>query len=300
LSSFHNDGKSCDRDRNRRTSISNQGKSQMILKMLPSFALIACCLLSGIPPKTFAQNTPEIKEGILRKEVKAQVLERKRTVTVRRILEHFPCTDCHEKLKPFTKPFRGKDLGEMTHENLTFQHMEEIRECTFCHSIIDPDRLHLLNGERITFEQVPDLCGQCHGIRFNEWNMGLHGEESGTWNGPRSSLSCTECHRPRFPRWKQKELRIFLVSAFQKRVVILIKTLSRALLCSAQLKQKSNSKRDNFRKGTINAIFAISRKKSNSSPTRRKPFTSTNGFPLDTAKPNYLATIVTISIIQII
>lgn len=169
--------------------------------MSPSFALIACCLLLGIPPKAFAEDTPEIKEGILRKEVKAQVLERKRTVTVRRILEHFPCTECHEKLKPF----RGKDPGETTHENLTFQHMEEIRECTFCHSIIDPDRLHLLNGERITFEQVPDLCSQCHGIRFNEWNMGLHGEESGTWNGPRSSLSCTECHRPHSPGFPKME-----------------------------------------------------------------------------------------------
>ena len=183
----------------------------MILKMSPSFALIACCFLLGIPPKAFAENTPGINEGILGKEVKAQVIERKRTVTVRRILEHFPCTDCHKKLKPFretvkkSKPFRGKDPGEMTHENLTFQHMEEIRECTFCHSIIDPDRLHLLNGERITFEQVPDLCGQCHGERFNEWNMGLHGEESGTWNGPRSSLSCTECHRPHSPRFPKME-----------------------------------------------------------------------------------------------
>ena len=61
----------------------------MILKMSPSFALIACCPLLGIPPEAFAEDTPEIKEGILRKEVKAQVLERKRTVTVRIILEHF-------------------------------------------------------------------------------------------------------------------------------------------------------------------------------------------------------------------
>jgi hypothetical protein len=177
----------------------------MIIKMSRSFALIACCLLLGTPPKAFAEDTPETKEGILRKEVQAQVLERKRTVTVRRILEHFPCTDCHEKLKPFRKPFRGKDPAKKTHDNIIFQHMEEIRECTFCHSIIDPDRLHLLNGERITFEQVPDLCGQCHGVRFNEWNMGLHGEESGTWNGPRSSLSCTECHRPHSPRFPKME-----------------------------------------------------------------------------------------------
>ncbi|HUL36794.1 MAG TPA: hypothetical protein VLW47_03850, partial [Thermodesulfobacteriota bacterium] len=106
----------------------------MILKMSPSFALMACCLLLGIPTKAFAEDTPEIKEGILRKEVQTQVLERKRTVTVRRILEHFPCTKCHENLKPFSKPFRGTDPGKKTHVNLTFQHMEEIRECTFCHS----------------------------------------------------------------------------------------------------------------------------------------------------------------------
>jgi hypothetical protein len=167
--------------------------------------------LLGIPPKAFAENTPGINEGILGKEVNAQVIERKRTVTVRRILEHFPCTECHKKLKPLReavnklKPLRGKDPGELTHEKITFQHMEEIQECTFCHSIIDPDRLHLLNGARITFEQVPDLCGQCHGERFNEWNMGLHGEESGTWNGPRSSLSCTECHRPHSPRFPMME-----------------------------------------------------------------------------------------------
>ena len=175
----------------------------MILKMSLSFALIACCLLWGFPPKTFAEDPPGIKEGILQKEVQTKVIERTRTVTVRRILEHFPCTKCHEKLKPFGI----KETGEKTHKNLTFQHMEEIRECTFCHSIIDPDRLHLLNGERITYDQVPDLCGQCHGERFNEWNMGLHGEESGTWNGPRSSLSCTECHRahsPRFPKLEAK------------------------------------------------------------------------------------------------
>jgi hypothetical protein len=157
----------------------------MILKMSPIFALIACCLMLGIPPEAFAEDTPAIKEGILRKDVKAQVLERKRTVTVRRILEHFPCTDCHEKLKPFNKPFRGKDPGETTHGNITFQHMEEIQECTFCHSIINPDRLHLLNGERITFEQVPDLCGQCHGIRFNEtWAFTGRKVEHGTAPDP--------------------------------------------------------------------------------------------------------------------
>jgi hypothetical protein len=35
----------------------------MILKMPPSFALIACCPLLGIPPKAFAEDIPEIKKG---------------------------------------------------------------------------------------------------------------------------------------------------------------------------------------------------------------------------------------------
>lgn len=112
-------------------------------------------------------------------------------------LNFWPCKQCHVKFKNTGDPQNS--------HNHTYKHMEEVKNCLFCHSIENPERLHLRDGTVITFDEGPRLCGQCHGEKYSTWGMGLHGLQNGTWNGSKTRLSCPECHNPHAPQFPKME-----------------------------------------------------------------------------------------------
>jgi formate-dependent nitrite reductase cytochrome c552 subunit len=55
----------------------------------------------------------------------------------------------------------------------------------------------------VKFDNIPALCGSCHGPTFRDWEAGAHGRTSGFWNrtlGSASRLSCANCHDPHSPK----------------------------------------------------------------------------------------------------
>jgi len=49
--------------------------------------------------------------------------------------------------------------------------------------------------------EVLSLCGQCHGEKYRDWRVGVHGKRTGDWNGKKRYLLCAHCHNPHTPRF---------------------------------------------------------------------------------------------------
>ncbi|MBK9089517.1 MAG: hypothetical protein IPL90_10890 [Holophagales bacterium] len=110
----------------------------------------------------------------------------------------FPCSGCHESMKPNRTRRTLVDF----HDDIVLKHDAEHRWCLDCHDADDRDSLHLASGERVSFEESYRLCGQCHGEKLRDWKAGIHGRRTGDWNGHKKYLLCAHCHNPHQPHFK--------------------------------------------------------------------------------------------------
>ena len=110
----------------------------------------------------------------------------------------FPCSECHKEMKP--NPTRRELKDE--HTNIVLNHAQGQRWCLDCHDISNRDKLRLVSGEKIGFDESFRLCGQCHGDKYRDWKVGVHGKRTGMWNGEKQYLLCVHCHNPHDPGFK--------------------------------------------------------------------------------------------------
>ena len=115
----------------------------------------------------------------------------------------FPCMDCHSEMDP--NPVRRK--LEYMHDDIDamFDHDRDNRWCLDCHDINQRDSLRLANGNLLAFTESQKLCGQCHGDKYRDWRVGVHGKRTGYWKGPKEYLLCVHCHNPHSPRFQPLE-----------------------------------------------------------------------------------------------
>jgi hypothetical protein len=113
----------------------------------------------------------------------------------------FPCKDCHANFPP--NPVR-RNLVEWHDEiSAMFNHDSENRWCLDCHDLNNRDYLRLASGKLLDFKESYKLCGQCHGEKFRDWKVGVHGQRTGEWNGKKEYLLCVNCHNPHSPKFKE-------------------------------------------------------------------------------------------------
>lgn len=110
----------------------------------------------------------------------------------------FPCNDCHADMTPNPK----RRVLEEEHTNIVLNHAQGQRWCLDCHDTNNRNKLRLVSGEKIDFTESYRLCGQCHGDKFRDWKVGVHGKRTGYWNGKKEYLLCAHCHNPHNPRFK--------------------------------------------------------------------------------------------------
>lgn len=110
----------------------------------------------------------------------------------------FPCSECHDEMET---DFERREM-EYMHDEIRLDHGPEERWCFDCHNPADRDRLRLVNGTLIGFDESYRLCGQCHGTIFRDWRSGIHGRRRGYWNGAKEYLLCAHCHNPHAPRFQ--------------------------------------------------------------------------------------------------
>jgi len=110
----------------------------------------------------------------------------------------FPCSQCHDRAgdpKQRELAFHDDVQGEL-------QHGPKSRWCLDCHDNARRDFLHLTNGELVPFTESYRLCGQCHGDKYRDWRVGVHGRRTGQWNGQKTYFLCVNCHNPHTPKFK--------------------------------------------------------------------------------------------------
>ncbi len=110
--------------------------------------------------------------------------------------ETWPCSTCHDKPGDPTR----RELA--FHDEVKLRHDAEHRWCLDCHSNEDRDVLHLSSGETVPFAESHRLCGQCHGDKYRDWRVGVHGKRVGAWDGAKTYFLCVSCHDPHAPRFK--------------------------------------------------------------------------------------------------
>jgi hypothetical protein len=112
----------------------------------------------------------------------------------------FPCNECHKYRKP--NPVKRK-LTEW-HEDISemFNHDSQNRWCLDCHDSNNRDSLRLASGKLLDFKESYKLCGQCHGEKYRDWKVGVHGKRTGYWNGKKEYLLCVNCHNPHSPKFE--------------------------------------------------------------------------------------------------
>jgi uncharacterized CHY-type Zn-finger protein len=113
--------------------------------------------------------------------------------------DYFPCNDCHSEIPSNA---RRRELVEM-HDDILYDHDSENRWCLACHSETNRDSLVLAGGKLLSFNESYRLCGQCHGPKYSDWRLGIHGKRTGSWNGQKEYHLCVDCHDPHSPKIKK-------------------------------------------------------------------------------------------------
>ncbi len=113
------------------------------------------------------------------------------------------CMDCHQI---FDGARRYEDRL-MQHTDIDLDHGEALEgRCLVCHAEKDRNRLAIHGEKTVSFDEVSQLCGKCHGPAYRDWQGGMHGRTTGSWDpesGRQSRLQCTDCHHPHRPRYGQ-------------------------------------------------------------------------------------------------
>jgi len=135
-------------------------------------AVVLCILIFAVPVSSNTLNPPRVLTS-----------------------SFYPCSDCHQGLK--TNP-QVRKLS--FHEDILIKHNN--LWCLDCHSPSDRNRLRLLRGRAVPFEDLPRLCATCHGSIYKEWSNGIHGKRIGQWNGKKNYFICTDCHNPHSPSFE--------------------------------------------------------------------------------------------------
>jgi hypothetical protein len=116
----------------------------------------------------------------------------------------FPCSQCHDpKISPPNRTRRELAFhSEPGEPAAVFDHDADHRWCLDCHDPSNRDVLRLASGDPVPFTESYRLCGQCHGDKFRDWRVGVHGKRIGMWNGAKTYFLCVSCHNPHTPRFK--------------------------------------------------------------------------------------------------
>jgi len=113
------------------------------------------------------------------------------------------CMECHRLFD--SPPMERRTLTQ--HTEIHFRHGMNNR-CFNCHDKKNREVFALYDGTTIGFDKIPQLCSQCHGTVFRDWQRGMHGKTLGSWDagsGKQRRLTCNECHDPHSPAYPKYE-----------------------------------------------------------------------------------------------
>jgi hypothetical protein len=114
----------------------------------------------------------------------------------------YPCSACHDPKDKVNGARRELQMHNGPGEPETVLAHGAERWCLDCHDAQNRDVLRSASGQAIPFTESYRLCGQCHGDKYRDWKVGVHGKRIGMWDGAKTYFLCVNCHNPHTPRWK--------------------------------------------------------------------------------------------------
>jgi formate-dependent nitrite reductase cytochrome c552 subunit len=171
-----------------------------------AFALLALAFIGnlwGHPPRrqTIPLVDPKFLEPTPWRRTYADLVKAKED------LSDYDCYGCHERDKP--PPIRFDDHQKIIvpkeHSDIVMGHGSHDRNnlCYNCHNEQNLLTLQVRDGRVVKFDEIPLLCGSCHGPTYRDWEAGAHGRTSGYWDrskGDIQRLVCASCHNPHSPK----------------------------------------------------------------------------------------------------
>jgi hypothetical protein len=113
------------------------------------------------------------------------------------------CETCHALRPAAALPASMLELDQF-HQGLELRHGS--LGCASCHTQGASTTLHLADGERLQPGRALELCRQCHGPQYRDYQHGAHGGLAGYWDlsrGPQTKNHCVDCHDPHAPQIRQ-------------------------------------------------------------------------------------------------
>jgi len=165
-------------------------------------------LWGHLPPR---QNIPLVDKKFLETTPWRQTYAD--LVKAKEDLSDYDCYGCHEKNKapPIRYDANQKIIIPKEHSDIVMGHGSHDRNnnCFNCHNEQNLLTLQVRDGREVKFDNIPPLCGSCHGPTYRDWEAGAHGRISGKWNHANEAdftrLSCANCHNPHAPKIPTRE-----------------------------------------------------------------------------------------------
>lgn len=114
-----------------------------------------------------------------------------------------PCVMCHDLRKPDPTPrtFKVAPPPDGAPHAARLRHGNGRMWCVDCHHLKDRQWLRTLDDRKLSFDDAPVQCGQCHSARYRDWVFGAHGKrvEGYATGTDRQLYSCVHCHDPHVP-----------------------------------------------------------------------------------------------------
>lgn len=169
-----------------------------LLLFVPVLLVLSCYLIF----KSRAINSALIEPGPL--ETSWYQMETARGVTLAEKSIVGNCFLCHAYWVPIPRSNLTSN-PRFAHANLELNHGQNDR-CYNCHMISDRNKYVADDGSGIMVQLPEQLCKRCHGLIYNDWQLGTHGKWTGKWSdslkGEKTTYTCTECHDPHNPAFE--------------------------------------------------------------------------------------------------
>jgi nitrate/TMAO reductase-like tetraheme cytochrome c subunit len=112
------------------------------------------------------------------------------------------CSTCHTTKSSNPELKVGMEMKTF-HQGLKGRHGD--LTCISCHNASEGyQSLRLADGRALPFPDVMQLCAQCHGPQYRDYQNGAHGGMLGHWDlatGGRVRANCIDCHDPHTPKY---------------------------------------------------------------------------------------------------
>jgi len=175
-----------------------EGSGPALIGVLVIFAGLAVAFAADVfePAAKESLSTPDASAFLAHQNVRDPL-----GLKLQKAGFEYDCSSCHQH---FERPDARQTLVA-EHAHIELNHGANNR-CLNCHNKSSDMQSYVNHdGSDISASTPEMLCAKCHGPKYRDWKVGVHGRPSGHWDpnlGGSVRTSCMSCHDPHSPAFK--------------------------------------------------------------------------------------------------